>query len=700
MIDPIPKTCVLRTAIAIIIAHVAAPSSAQNGWTQLRQQPSTQGVLAYDSQRNVLVFAGESTHERQPNGAWTLVEQNGILGSALAYDSNAGVCVTVDINGDTWTWDGQSWTLAARAASGPPLRTWYGLTYDARRQRTVLHGGTQSTGLHLNDTWEWDGATWSQVSSAGPMTAQHDMVYDEVRQQVVLFGGGIGLASTSELFDTWAWNGQIWARLATTGPPSSRGAMAYDIIRDRTVYVTPSGLFRPPPTVWEWDGVAWTLVATLSGLSPGQLFETRSAAFDPNVPGFVTVTDELEGSWNGTNWSQTVTTRPNLSTRTAALFDRSQGIAVFATTGMSYEWDGTNWGPPAIGPNARFPVLVYDPVRAARIWIDESRGVQALEWSNGAWNRVIPTSSSNPQGAVFASAWDPVHNQVLVYLPRGGSSSSPTTQTWHWDGAAWSQTTANTGPSGSEFRLVTDTKRQKIVLWNGANATSGETWEWDGARWTRVSIRGPGILLRPAMVYDEVRERTMLFGGSGNVGQSIWEWDGRRWRQLDEVSFYAFNGTAGVFDPGAGRVIALGPTDELHQFDYDAVGPSCITGASGTPAVLTLQDGRPAVGTTIEAALRDLPPSATAASGLLGIRTPLQPIALDTLGLLGCELQLAEALIASPLSLASGAATWRLSIPNDPSLSDLRVFLQAVLSTPNANGLGITLSNAAAVVIR
>lgn len=45
-----------------------------------------------------------------------------------------------------------------------------------------------------NDTWEWDGSTWVDVTAANgahalPARAGHAMAYDPVRQQLVVFGG-------------------------------------------------------------------------------------------------------------------------------------------------------------------------------------------------------------------------------------------------------------------------------------------------------------------------------------------------------------------------------------------------------------------------------------------------------------------------------------------------------------------------------
>jgi len=60
------------------------------------------------------------------------------------------------------------------------------MAWDAGRRRVVLFGG--SDGSPLGDTWEWDGATWTQDESTVARAA-HAMAYDGARGRLVVFGG-------------------------------------------------------------------------------------------------------------------------------------------------------------------------------------------------------------------------------------------------------------------------------------------------------------------------------------------------------------------------------------------------------------------------------------------------------------------------------------------------------------------------------
>jgi Galactose oxidase, central domain len=79
------------------------------------------------------------------------------------------------------------------------------MAYDTVRQRVVLFGGSpNTTSAAVNDTWEYDGTTWTQRTPATspPARNSHAMVYDSTHQVTVLFGGCCN--------DTWLWNGTTW----------------------------------------------------------------------------------------------------------------------------------------------------------------------------------------------------------------------------------------------------------------------------------------------------------------------------------------------------------------------------------------------------------------------------------------------------------------------------------------------------------
>ncbi len=93
-----------------------------------------------------------------------------------------------DTVGDTWLWNGTSWTELA--IPGPPPRSNHQMTYDPDRDVILLWGGYNSTFQSLSDTWQFDGVQWTELSVPGsaPYTANYGLAYDHSRRRFVLRG--------------------------------------------------------------------------------------------------------------------------------------------------------------------------------------------------------------------------------------------------------------------------------------------------------------------------------------------------------------------------------------------------------------------------------------------------------------------------------------------------------------------------------
>ena len=225
---------------------------------------------------------------------------------------------------ETWTFDGQDWTLAS--TEGPSARIDPMMAFDNQRGRVVLFGGFD--GSALSDTWEWDGVAWTQIATGTSPSARYgaDMVFDDLGGVTWLFGGYDG---GSTLYgDTWKWDGatSTWTEMDTSGlpTPSPRQShrMAYDIERGKVVLVGGSTVvfdFVPPQDTWEWDGAAWTQVSIDGPEARGEhamvydpdrqrtiLFGGLGAAAD--TPGNVRLSDTW--AWDGTIWTRLASCSP------------------------------------------------------------------------------------------------------------------------------------------------------------------------------------------------------------------------------------------------------------------------------------------------------------------------------------------------------------------------------------------------------
>ena len=77
--------------------------------------------------------------------------------------------------GDTWEWDGTAWTAACTsdpcAGSHPPSRSSPSFAYDAATQTSVLFGGSGDDATLFGDTWVWNGTSWTGACASGCVPA-------------------------------------------------------------------------------------------------------------------------------------------------------------------------------------------------------------------------------------------------------------------------------------------------------------------------------------------------------------------------------------------------------------------------------------------------------------------------------------------------------------------------------------------------
>ena len=195
-----------------------------------------------------------------------------LFGAVMAYDAaNArtilfGGSGPLGLLNDTWAWDGTTWTKLAPAMS-PVARTEAAAVYDTARQRIVLFGGASQIdgngdgiGDVLGDTWEWTGTTWlprAPTDAPSPRFA-HAMAYDVGRGRTVLFGGSVSTGTvTSQVNDTWEWDGTSWVRQVTSRQPGVRGNHAMAYVPARAAVFVYAGLDRQgiSSDLWAFTGL-------------------------------------------------------------------------------------------------------------------------------------------------------------------------------------------------------------------------------------------------------------------------------------------------------------------------------------------------------------------------------------------------------------------------------------------------------------
>lgn len=207
----------------------------------------------------------------------------------------------------------QHFVYAQQAPRAPAARDHHAMVYDAKRAVIVLFGGCRlgagkEAGV-LDDMWEWDGHSWSQIMGEGPSArCRATMVFDRVNATLLLFGGE---GRQKNLNDLWQWDGVHWRLVAQTGPsPRPTHAMVYDESRKVTVLYggwTPARILGD---TWEWDGHGWK-PANTGGRDPGPR-DMIAMTYDPNCRGVILFGGRLNRTqsysdvwkWNGVEWGQ------------------------------------------------------------------------------------------------------------------------------------------------------------------------------------------------------------------------------------------------------------------------------------------------------------------------------------------------------------------------------------------------------------
>src|SRR5262249_51475072 len=134
------------------------------------------------------------------------------------------------------------------------------MAFDSARNVTVLFGGYGAGGAVLGDTWEWNGSSWTQrQGNAPPARFNHGLAYDSARHVCVLVGGVNSGSNPVPFQDTWEWNGSAWTQRVVAGPTSYGAAwLAYDASRGATVAHGQLGASPGHDETWEWNGTLWT----------------------------------------------------------------------------------------------------------------------------------------------------------------------------------------------------------------------------------------------------------------------------------------------------------------------------------------------------------------------------------------------------------------------------------------------------------
>ncbi len=197
-------------------------------------------------------------------------------------------------------------------------------------------------------------------------------------------------------------------------------------------------------------------------------------------------------------------------------------------------------------------------------------------WNGTAWTQLSPAShpSSRDGGAM---AFDTATGTTILFGGLSATTGAALNDTWSWNGTNWTNLSV-TGPSARyDANLVYDAAIGKLVLFGGydGSSTFSETWTFDGTTWTKLAPAAhPTARANPAISYDPGAQRALLYGGDNGSGTSFygdtWTFDGTTWTQQSPVhSPGQRSQSAMAFDPVLTKVILFGGRDSANVY-YDS----------------------------------------------------------------------------------------------------------------------------------
>lgn len=265
-------------------------------------------------------FNGTDWH----NTSATLMDANGPLPgrsqqvfaydgyNVMLYGGQGGF--TGQIYQDTWTWNGSAWTKQNPATS-PFGRFWSKASFLAG-VGTVMFGGFggAGNGVYLNETWIWDGygLNWTKEAPATSPSARIGHTLAAGPSYVLMFGGVV--SNGQFLNDTWKFDGTTWTQLSPINSPSARAnaCMSYDSVHGKWVLFGGVNQYNYLPETWTFDGTNWTQVSVANGAGPSgkngaqMCFDTQSNT--TILFGGISATDNYPAnstwSFNGTVWTK------------------------------------------------------------------------------------------------------------------------------------------------------------------------------------------------------------------------------------------------------------------------------------------------------------------------------------------------------------------------------------------------------------
>jgi hypothetical protein len=234
-------------------------------------------------------------------------------------------------------------------------------------------------------------------------------------------------------------------------------------------------------------------------------------------------------------------------------------------------------------------------------------------WDGHDWTQAQPLVSPPPREGA-AMTFDSKRGRIILFGGRirnveGGTNVY--SDTWSWDGSAWTQLQPATTPDGRTAAAMSyDPLRDQIVMAGGTNkvdalntntigctflnpcAVPVKTWTFDGTDWHAYTGTQPSARFDARMAWDVVTHTTLLFGGNTSTVagtpadlQDTWLWTGGAWTALAPAIKPAARSDYGLAsNPTAGHIILAGGTaSDPKTWQWNGSAWSDVTPVAPSP---------------------------------------------------------------------------------------------------------------------
>lgn len=196
-------------------------------------------------------------------------------------------------------------------------------------------------------------------------------------------------------------------------------------------------------------------------------------------------------------------------------------------------------------------------------------------WDGVAWSEL---AASFPSRGYIQGVFDSTRQLSVVY---GGVNQNPSgtysADTLERGAEAWSSR-SGTPAARANHGLAFDAARGVAILFGGFDGTwRSDLWEWNGDTWTQRCTSAPCDTAAPSrragmvLTYDAARQETLLFGGYDSTGSDVhlgdtWTWNGTAWTQhTTPIAPSARVSAAAAYDPVTRVVYVFGGADGSNE---------------------------------------------------------------------------------------------------------------------------------------